>query len=91
MSTFVDKKEKAKDGTLDIGCLSSHLLYRVSAPAVVVPSVEPDRVFDAAANSALAAVFGHVIEVEGLIREVLLAKRMGCEQSDPPAWRIHAR
>lgn len=83
------KKENAKDVTLDIGRLSPHILYRLSGPATVVPSVEPDRVFGASVNSALAAVFGLVIEVKRPIREVLPVKRIGREHNDPPAWRIH--
>ena len=54
---------------------NSHL-YKVSEPLDAIATPDPDSFFVASYNQTLASMITHVVEIEGPVREDLLAKRI---------------
>lgn len=52
------------------------VLFREADPASVVDALEPDAFFDRAYDNTLSRLIAHVVEIEGPVREDVLARRI---------------
>ena len=55
---------------------TDHPMFHEAAPASVVTDIDPDAFFTAEYDASLQTMIAHVIEIEGPVREDVLAKRI---------------